>query len=204
MQPLAIHPRLLREAAGPGLTLTPGRGVMARVVVAEAGGRGVLNIAGVPIEAQLPAGVQAGESLRLIVRSLDEHRVVLGLPHESPGDGQAAAPPPAAQPEIPLPGGARLRLREEHEDPGGAPQTTRAPGSATLSLRYDAPSLGALDLSFSLDAGSLRLQIAAGAGAGYTFTREHADALAQKLEQSLGRNASVVVVPRREPLDVYA
>jgi hypothetical protein len=205
MEPLAIHPRLLREAAGSGLTLTPGRGVMARVVAAAAGGRGVLNIAGVTIEAQLPPGVRVGESLRLIVRSLDEHRVVFGLPHDTRSEARpATAPTPSPLPEIPLPGGARLRLRGEGDDGSAAPRSASAPGTATLSLSYDAPSLGALDLSFSLDAGSVRLQIAAGAGAGYSLTRENAEGLQHALEQAVGRSASVTVVPRREPLDVYA
>ena len=56
---------------------------MARVMAADGNGRGVINIAGAVIEAQLPRHVRAGEQVRLVVRHLDEQRVVLELVHSS-------------------------------------------------------------------------------------------------------------------------
>src|SRR5579875_257057 len=111
MEPLAVDLRLFAELSGSALRLTPGRGLMARVVEA-ADGRGLLNIAGALVEAQLPRHIRAGEQLRLVVRHLDSSRVVLELP-------QAAPAAPAA---VPLPGGGTLTVAE---DASGSP----APGS---------------------------------------------------------------------------
>src|SRR5690348_393283 len=149
MDPIAVDIRLIRAVLGGEMKVVAGRAMMARVVAADGFGRGKLAIAGAVIDAELPKHVQAGQELRLTVRDVSAHQVVLGM-----SDQAASVPAPAAQ----LPGGGVLRVTEEEAE-GSASGSGGSPGSRTLSLRYDAPTLGAFDLRFDLDPGSLRVSI---------------------------------------------
>jgi hypothetical protein len=196
MQPLSIDLRLLAELPGSGLRLTPGRGLMARVMQADGSGRGVLNIAGAVIEAQLPRHIRAGEQLRLTVRHLDAQRVVLELPR----DPAAAAPAP---PAVALPGGGRLRVQAEEggeSDRGGG----SGRGRETVSLSYDTPALGTLDLRFELRGDGLRVTVAAPPGRALELARSQASELREALLRTGDRPATVTVTARRETLDLYA
>lgn len=195
MQPLAVDLRLLSELRGPALRLLPGRGLMARVMEADGTGRGLLNIAGAVIEAQLPRHLRAGEQVRLVVRELDTQRVVLELPQEQ------APPAPPAPPPVPLPGGGTVRWEPEPEPEAGAGGND---SGHRLALRYEAPALGALDLRFELDAGALRVSIAAPAGAPVQLARDRAQELRSALSATGERPVTVTVTSRREPLDLYA
>lgn len=202
MQPLAVDLHLLTDIGTVGLRLNPGRGLMARVMAADGNGRGVINIAGAVIEAQLPRHVRAGEQVRLVVRHLDEQRVVLELVHSNAGGPQAsgtAEPPPGA---VALPGGGELRVAQDAPD-GGSPDSSRS-GAQTVALSYDAPALGALDLRFELDAGGLRIHVAVSPGPAFALAQAGAEELRQALAQSGERPVSVTVSARRQPLDVYA
>jgi hypothetical protein len=204
MQRLAVELRHLSDVTGRDLRLTPGRGLMARVVAADGRGRGMLNIAGALLEAELPRHVQAGEELRLTVRSLDEHRVVLELPREGGAPAPAPSLPPAA---IALPGGGALRTVDEDRGAGSGPGGGGAGQSAdvhTLALRYDAPALGPLDLRFELHPDGLRVTIATAAGDPLERLEADAPALREALGARSERPVAVTIVPRREPLDVYA
>jgi hypothetical protein len=173
---------------------------MARVMrAADARGRGLLNIAGARIEAELPRHVRAGEQLRLVVKRLDSRRVVLEMPHTT----QAVAP---HSPAIQLPGGVALRVLPDpergEEDAGSARQGGSA--GSTLALSYETLSLGTLDLRFELDPAGLRVAITAAPGQPLELAGAGAQALQAALEQTGDRPATVSVSPRREPLDVYA
>lgn len=196
MQPLSIDLRLLSEMPGSGLRLTPGRGLMARVMQADGSGRGVLNIAGAVIEAQLPRHIRAGEQLRLVVRHLDAQRVVLELPRE--GEGPVAAPAAA-----PLPGGGQLRVLPDEEGDGGE-AGGREPGAQTVGLSYDAPTLGPLDLRFELGPTRLRVIVAAAPGPALELARAQSAELREALAQTADRPVTVTVSARRQPLDLYA
>ena len=174
------------------MKVVPGRAMMARVVAADGFGRGKLAIAGAVIDAELPKHVQAGQELRLAVRDVSAHQVVLGMSDQ----------PPPAMAAAELPGGGAIRVTEEDTSEGSRPGGS--PGSRTLSLRYDAPSLGAVDLRFDLDPGSLRVSVSVGAGTPLSLARARADALRDALTAGVGRPATVTVTPRHEPLDVYA
>ncbi len=196
MEPLAVDLQLLSDVGGPVLRLAAGRGLMARVMANDGAGRGVLNIAGAVLEAELPRHLRAGDQVRLVVRELDGHRVVLELPRsDAPG-----TPLPAA---IPLPGGGQLRVGADQEQEESGPGS-RDPAAQTLALRYDAPHLGALDLRFELDPATLRVTIAAAAGTPFELAQAQAPALHDALSTAADRAVSVSVVPRREPLDLYA
>src|SRR5437763_9770836 len=104
MDPIAVDIRLIRAMLGAELRVAPGRALMARVMSADASGRGSLSIAGAVIEARLPRGVQPGQELRLTVRDITPERVVLSLSDQT---GAAAAQAPAE-----LPGGGSVRVSE--------------------------------------------------------------------------------------------
>jgi hypothetical protein len=154
----------------------------------------VITIAGEPLEAELPSHVQAGQELRLVVRSVSAERVVLGLADQVPN--------PQAS-EVPLPGGGTIRIAEDdpRDDPGGG---GARPGTHTLTLRYDAPALGAVDLRFVLTPGSLDLAVALAPGAPLRSAEDHAGELKDMLEAAVGRPVTITVQPRHDPLDLYA
>jgi hypothetical protein len=192
MDPIAVDIRLIRAVLAPELKIVPGRALMARVVAVDPRGRGTISIAGIPIDAQLPREVRAGDELRLVVRHASAERVVLGL------SDQAVVPPPIA---VPLPGGSTVRVSDQDE-PGRARPAAR--DSDTLTLRYDGPALGAVDLRFELDPRSLKVTVSLPAGRSFELAQDAAGQLRSRLAESLGRAVSVDVAPRREPLDLYA
>jgi hypothetical protein len=193
MEPIPVDIRLIRAVLGAELRIAPGRGLLARVVSTDGLGRGTLSIAGALIDAELPRHVESGQELRLIVREVSADRVVLGL------SDQVVAPPPAP---VDLPGGGTLRVNEDDEEggsPAGAP-----PGTQRLSLRYDAPALGPVDLRFELEPGSLRVVVALGPGDALDLGRSGAGELQRTLGANTDRPVTVTVAGRREPLDLYA
>jgi len=197
IEPLAVDLLLLRSLLTPEIKIVPGRALMARVVTAEAQtGKGALSIAGMIVDAELPKEVKAGQDIRLVVKEVTPERVVLSM-----SDQPTVAPPP---PAVELPGGGTIRLttREESSEEGGG--RSGADGIHSISLRYDAPALGAVDLRFDLDASGLRVAVALAAGKPFTLGDEASDQLRDSLAEETGRTVSVVVTPRREPLDVYA
>lgn len=182
---------LLRSLEAPELKIAPGRALMARVVSADAHGHGTLSIAGALIEAGLPKHVRAGDELRLMVKEVSDEKVVLSLAEQ--------AVPPAPEP-VPLPGGGRVAVSERDAATGGAA------GSAahTVALRYDAPSLGPVDLRFQLDSASLRLSVTLPEGEPWERASAAAEELRGALADSLPRAISVTISPRHEPVEVYA
>lgn len=197
MQPMAVDLRVLRALLTPDIKIVPGRAMMARVVVADGNGRGSLNIAGYQLEAELPKSVRTGDDLRLVVRDVSAGRVLLSIADQHQ---EAAAPPvPIAAPvEVPLPGGGSVQVAERDAD-----AATGSPDSHSLSLRYDAPALGAVDLRFELDPNSLRLGVTVSPRA-MAAAQAGTDDLRRSLADELGRAISVTVSARREPLDIYA
>jgi hypothetical protein len=206
MEPIAVDIRLIRAVLGAEMRVAVGRGLMARVVNVNAGGRGTLSIAGMPVDARLPPGVQAGQDLRLVVRHVSPEQVVLGISQEV---GAAVVQPQA--PAVELPGGGRFRVTERDADRDADADFDRAAsaGRHTLAISYDAPTLGTVDLRFELDPGSLRVNAMLAAGAPAASANDAAGELRDALSQALGggeggRTVTVEITPRREPLDVYA
>jgi hypothetical protein len=195
MDPIAVDIRLIRAVVGAELRIAPGRALMARVVSADAAGRGSLSIAGALVDAKLPKGVQAGQELRLTVRDVSPERVVLGL-----SDKTAPASPPLTA--APLPGGGSVQVTER--DPRASGGGGAAADRHALALVYNAPTLGPVDLRFELDPQSLRLSATLAAGESVQRAEVAAGALRDALSEALGRPVSVEVSARREPLDLYA
>jgi hypothetical protein len=191
MQPLAIDLQLLRSLLLPELRILPGRALMARVVVAGANGRGTISIAGYLLDAELPKSVRSGQELRLVVRDVSAEKVLLGITQEHE--------PPVPAATASLPGGGTVQVTER--DAGGSGQS--APDSHTLTLRYDAPSLGAVDLRFELDPASLRVSVAVSPSV-LQQSQEGGENLLDALAGAVEQAVSVTVSARREPLEIYA
>lgn len=172
----------------PELTLREGSSVVARVA-ARAEAHGVLVLAGMPLTAALPPGVEAGQTLHLRVEEVTAERITLKL------DPQAVAQP-LPQPELRPP---RLTVGEPpRRGAGGDPE------SATVTLGFDSDVLGRVDLRIDLARGSVTAGVTVPPG----MTHELATAAAGRLEEALaakiGRPAHVRVAARRDPFDAYA
>ena len=189
MDPISVDALLLR-AQLPELTLRPGATLVARVA-ARAESHGVLVLAGLPLTAQLPDEVAAGETLRLTVTEASAEKIVLRM--EPPATVVAPATPPAAPP-----GSPEVRVQERARRRGGASE------EASVALSFVSAALGRLDLRVQLGSAGVRVEVTAPAGASHELADRHAEDLRAGLEQELGRGAVVSVKPRREPVDLYA
>jgi hypothetical protein len=172
----------------PELTLREGSSVVARVAAREAG-HGVLVLAGVPLVAQLPPEVQAGQTLHLKVAEVTQDQVTLRLDQQAMA---ANAPPP------PPPPPARLTVEEPPRRGQGGED------SASVALAFDSAVLGRIDLRVDLARGIVSASIGAPSGPAYELATEAAGRLQDALAGRTGRAAQVRVTPRRDPFDAYA
>jgi len=189
--PIAVDALLLR-AQLPELTLRPGLSVVARVASRGEGALGVLVLAGVPLTAQLPEEVRAGETLRLTVSEVSPQQVTMRL------DPSPVAVPPAPPP-APEPPPARVTVQEP-------PRRADAGGEAVhaVSLAFASAVLGRLDLRLEVSSGGVQAVVAAPAGQAHELAAEAAERLRDGLAARTGLPATVRVQPRRDPLDLYA
>jgi hypothetical protein len=188
---IAVVDAALLRTELPDLVLRPGHSVVARVASRGEGPLGVLVLAGVPLRASLPDEVKAGETLRLTVTEVSPERVVLRM--DAAALAMAAPPPqPAEAPP------ARVGVDE-------APQRRRGGGGdeATVALRFETPALGRLDLRVELTSGTVRATVGATPGRSFDLADGRAGSLRDALADKTARQASVLVVPRREPVDIY-
>jgi hypothetical protein len=182
----------------PDVKLTPGVVVQARVLDAK-----TLSIAGVRLQAQLPADVAAGQVLRLRVEEATTDRLHLRVV-ERPGANEAAraaeAPQvPASAYQLALPGGVLARIHVEEREQAG-----RRGGAGTAKsvvVRYDSPTLGRLDVR--LDGQSAAVHVAGGepAMAVAEAAMELRDAL---IGAAGGQPVLVTVHPRDETFNARA
>jgi len=191
---LQLEAALLRRQL-PDLLLRPGMTLFARV--AERDGRhGIIVLAGSPLVAELPDEVQVGDKLRLLVQDTQGDRVAMKLIQE-----QAAAPPQTPVVGLPLPDGTQARIAVDEEEQDADPDD---PEHASISISYSSPALGVVGLNLSLAPGTVAVRAELAAGAAFELASESADELKARLAEATGRAAEVNVVPRREPLDLYA
>lgn len=173
----------------PEVTLRPGQLIAARVV-----DRGSISIAGLVLSATLPESVRPGETLRLRVDEVTPERLLLRVAEQP-----AQQAPPAGVP-LPLPDGTQARIHVAEQDPGGGPEGR--PPSVTLA--YDSPALGRIDLRLELPPRAVTATVAAAVGEPAERAEAAAGELRAGLARALGREAQVRVVPRHDPVDVYA
>ncbi len=190
IDPIAVDALLLRTQL-PELTLRPGASLVARVA-ARAEQHGVLVLAGVPLTAQLPDEVAAGDTLRLRVTEVTAERVTMRMEPPAVVDpgvvGAAPAPPPP------------------HVAVGEPPRRNRGSdeGSAGVTLSFVSAALGRLDLRVDVGTSGVSVEVETPPGQALELASTAAPELKDALEQQVGGRASVSIKPRREPLDLYA
>jgi hypothetical protein len=199
MQSIQVDRLLLLRAGLPDLALRPGALLAARIGE-RSGAHGILLVAGMPLVAELPEGLEPGTRLRLAVQETSGERVVLQIVPEA---AQQAPPAPTVV-TLPLPGGATAHLRVEDEAQGGSSGDDDAAERRSVALVYESSALGALHLLISLDPAGVHGVVGASPGTGLDSALAGADTLREALAEAAGRPATVDVQPRREPLDVYA
>lgn len=196
--PISVDVALLRDVLTPELNLNIGRELMVRVADVGVDGRGTINLAGIPLDARLPANVSAGEELRLVVQDVSPERVVLQIQEQPTVSPQTAATVPEQR--VDLPDGSSLSVaRRPASSPASGGEAVH-----TLALRYDAPNFGSVDMNFMMDASGLRLALTVPAGDAYDSAATTSSELADAIATAAGRSASVAISPRREPLEVFA
>lgn len=178
----------------PTLVVRPGM-ILAGRVAERHGQMGLLMLAGAALSAKLPDEVPAGAKLRLVVSEANAERIVLRIAD------QAQTPPPALAVALPLPGGEAARVYRDESEAEGE-ENDAAP--SRVSLVYDSPRLGPLDLVLTLEDGRVTAGVRAAAGAPFEEAQAAAADLERALGEATGRPALVSVTPRREPLDLYA
>jgi hypothetical protein len=187
------------RAQMPDLILREGMTLAARVAERH-GKHGVITLAGIPLVAQLPDGVQTGDKLRLLVADTRQEKVVMKLVHEQP-----AAAPEQSEVYIANPDGTQTRLSV---DPDGGNEADGEGGRnrerAAIGLTYETPRLGALGLKLEIAPGVVRVRVDARAGDVYELADAASEALRQRLAAKTGRAAEVVVVPRVDHVNAYA
>ena len=187
---IQLSAALLRNQA-PELVLRLGSTVAARVLERH-GARGLISIGNAVLAAELPQQVRAGDRLRLLVHDASGDRVTLKLV-----DQEAPQQPPLAT--MALPNGASLRV-----DPDQEGESERRDGKRSVAVTYDSPTLGAMRFRVALDPRAVAVTVRAGPGAPLEMAENGAAELRDALARVTGRAARVTVLPREDPVDVYA
>jgi hypothetical protein len=184
----------LLRAQAPELVLRPGQVLAARVMERH-GSKGLLALAGAVLTAELPEGVPEGARLRLTVQEASAQRVVLRM--------SDAPPAPAAPPvQLPLPDGRSASVRVDERE---AQEGEEGDERRSVAVTYESPALGPVEFHLALgQGGGVSASVRAAAGPAHELADERAGELRDALAAATGRPASVVVTPRRDPIDLYA
>jgi hypothetical protein len=188
---------LLRQLAA-DFPLKPGTILPARVL-----DRSTIALAGARMAATLPEGLEPGQALRVRVREVSHEKLLLQIVDQPAAAEQASsAVPLAATAAVPLPGGASARLLVDPDDEGSS-GAEGGDARRSITLRYESPGLGRLDLALSLDPGVVSAIAHAPADVAERL-REGVPELRSALGAAANRPAQVVVVARQETLNVQA
>jgi hypothetical protein len=168
------------------LALAPGKDLVARVVGAPTGGgRGLIALAGIVLEARLPAGLTAGQTLHLRVLRADARELVVQLRGDG-DDGEAAGERAAtarlagelavrgdgellraalglADGPLWLPDGAAATVTVDPDGGEDGPDRDGSAGEAAFTLHC--PRLGALQVRLRLAPGGVRAAVVTPPGA---------------------------------------
>lgn len=195
------------------IALSAGKDLVARVVSAPvAGGRGLISLAGVILEARVPAGLAAGQLLHLrvtradaeelvvrIVRDTGEHpdqqassRLAGELALRGDGDLLRIALGLADGP-LWLPGGAAATITVEPEDEG---EKDAAGGGGEAAFTLHCPEVGAIEVRLRISAGSVRAGVVTPAGPVAELAETALPELVAGLERATGRPAAAAVLAR--------
>ena len=174
--------------------------MMARVA-SRGESHAVIVIAGIPVTAQIPPEVQAGSDAQA----------------QGPG-GHAGARDAADRSAAARPGRRPRRRRRRSAPRSGRCSCSRTWRSRSrparrrgadgepadvVSLAFNSPTLGRLDLRLELRGERLLAEVTTPAGRPHAIASGGAERLRAKLEEA-GLEATVKVRPRHTPLDLYA
>jgi hypothetical protein len=197
------------------LALALGKELVARVLWApEGGGRGLISLAGLVLEARLPAGLAAGRVLRLQVTRADAEEVVVKIvsdasEHSDPAAAGLVAGELAlrgdpdllraalalADGTLWLPGGAAATVTVDPDGAGpGAGREPAAGGEAAFTLHC--PRLGAIEVRLHVGPGGVRAGVVTPAGQASELAGSGLSELVAGLERATGRPATATVSPR--------
>jgi len=192
VDPIAVAAALLR-AQLPDVPLREGATLMARVA-SRGEQHAVLVLAGIPVTAQVPPDVQAGATLKLKVHEVTPERVTLQIDPQQPvTTTPLQAPPPAAPP----------RAEVAVDEPPARRRGADGEPVDTVSLAFNSPALGRLDLRLELRGDRLLAEVTTPAGPAHAVATGGVERLRARLTDA-GLDPTVRVRPRRTPLDVYA
>jgi hypothetical protein len=192
VEPVVSVQTALLRAQMPELSLRPGSTVMARVA-SRGDAHGVLVLAGMPLTAQLPEGVESGATLKLRVEEVTSERVVLRM--------DASAVPAMGVGGNPMPQASQARVTVQ-EPPRRRPESEG--GGACVAFAFESAALGRLDLQIDLATRRVDVGVAANAGRPFELADAGSERLRTALEAGIGLPANVRVTQRRQPLDLYA
>jgi hypothetical protein len=198
MDPIAVAAALLR-AQLPDVPLREGASMMARVA-SRGDTHAVIVIAGIPVTAQIPPGVEAGATLKLKVEEVTAERVTLRIDPQQPAQAASQAPAPTVG-NVPPP--MQLQARVEVEERPARRRGADGEPADVVALAFTSPTLGRLDLRLELRGDRLLAEVTTPAGRPHTIAAQGSERLRAKLEES-GLDATVNVRPRHQPLDLYA
>ena len=217
----ALHIRALGARGGAGgraLEIKPGSQLVARVVTPpNAGGRGVISLAGQQVQAQLPAGVQAGAHLKLTVTKVQGHKVVAKV-ERAPArqrTGSAArvagrmaltrnasltraALALAGDEPLWLPDGSAAKVTVDPDAEGADQASDEAAGEAAFVLH--SPTMGAIEVRLRMAQGAITAGVVTPPGAATAVANAASGELVEALANATGRPASAAVLAR--PTDV--
>jgi hypothetical protein len=191
MDPIAVTAALLR-AQLPDVPIREGASMLARVA-SKGESHAVLVIAGIPVTAELPPEVPEGATLKLKVKEVSAERVWLQI------DPQ----PSAASTIVQAPAPMELRPHVAVEESPGRRRGADGELADVVSLAFTSPTLGRLDLRLELRGERLLAEVTTPAGHPHSLASSQAERLRANLE-AVGLEATVTVLARHTPLDLYA
>jgi Flagellar hook-length control protein FliK len=197
------------------LALALGKELVARILAApEGGGRGLISLAGIVLEARLPAGLEAGRALRLQVTRADAEEVVVKIVSDASGHSDPAAAGRMAgelalrgDPDLLraalaiadgplwLPGGAAATVTVDPDGEGaGAARQPTSGGEAAFTLHC--PHLGAIEVRLHVGPGGVRAGVVTPPGQTSELAESGLPELVAALERATGRPATAALAPR--------
>ena len=213
----AVAPAGTAPRVGP--RLEPGSDLVARLISAPAnGGRGLISMAGMMLEAQLPGGLLPGQKLHLkVVEARPEMLRVRIVTHAAEADettdtvtklaGELAARGDGALlraalhfadgSPLWLAGGvaAQIHIDPEAEGDAGAEGPSRGKaGEAGFVLH--SPELGAIELRLRMAEGAVRATVVTAPGEASRLAADGLPDLVAALERATGRPAAAMAAPR--------
>ena len=215
----AISPAGSAPQVGP--RLEPGAELVARLISApENGGRGLIALAGLVLEAQLPAGLVPGQRLRLAVVHARPEELRVRVLHESTGAdterrtagrlaGALAAHGDGTLLKVALhladgaplwlPGGVAAQVRVEPDAGEGEDPVVSGHGpDGEAAFVLHSPDLGAIEVRLRMAGGSVQAGVVTAPGEPARLAGEALGELVDALGRATGRPAAAAVAARTE------